>query len=106
MAYKLNFAERLALTKSYLNREKSAAELCQKYGIGRSYLSRLAKRYRTYGERGMDLAYMTPAYKRQLVERHLKDGVALDKLAAEAGISVSELEKWLKAYRRSGFYAS
>jgi transposase-like protein len=104
MGCKLSYEERLKLTCSYLNREASAAELCQQYGISRSYLSRLAKRYRSYGEKGMDLAYMTPSYKRQLVERHLKGGESLDKLAAEAGIMAADLEKWLKAYKRSGFY--
>jgi len=87
---------------SYINGEEAADALCTRYGISRSYLSRLAKRYRTYGERGMDLSYMTPAYKRQILERHLKGGETLTGLAEEASVAIDEVERWLKAYQRSG----
>ena len=99
---KLTFEERLALTLAYINGEEAADALCTRYGISRSYLSRLAKRYRTYGERGMDLSYMTPAYKRQILERHLKGGETLTGLAEEASVAIDEVERWLKAYQRSG----
>ncbi len=48
------------------------------------------------------LARLTPLARERLIRRHLEEGVPLNVLAADAGISLRTAYKWLRRFREGG----
>ncbi len=96
--------EKIAIIREHEEGHKTLKEICEKYGISKSYLCLLLRRYREEGTKGIaDTRYYTAEYKLSVVKRHYEDAVPIAELVKETGIQYRMIKGWLSAYTKNGY---
>ena len=93
--------EKIAIIREHEEGRKTLKQVCEKYGISKSYLCYLLKRYREEGEKRIaDTRYYSAEFKLQVVKRHYEDAVPIMDLVRETGIQYRMIKGWLSAYAK------
>lgn len=95
--------QKIAIIREHLEEHRTLKELCEKYGISRSYLCYLLKQYRENGKKGLAVTrYYSEEYKLSVVRRHYEDGATIMELVKETGIQNRMIKEWLSRYAKEG----
>ena len=96
--------EKIAIIREHEEGHKTLRQVCEKYGISKSYLCYLLKHYREEGEKGIaDTRYYSSEFKLKVVKRHYEDAVPIADLVRETGIQYRMIKGWLSAYAKRGY---
>lgn len=80
--------EKIAIIREHEEGHKTLKQVCEKYGISKSYLCYLLKRYREEGEKRIaDTRYYSAEFKLQVVKRHYEDAVPIMDLVGRRAFS-------------------
>lgn len=96
--------EKIAIIREHEEGHKTLKQVCEEYGISKSYLCYLLKRYREEGEKRIaDTRYYSAEFKLKVVKRHYEDAVPIMDLVRETGIQHRMIKGWLSAYAKNGY---
>ena len=96
--------EKIAIIREHEEGHKTLKQICEKYGISKSYLCYLLKHYREEGEKGIaDTRYYSAEFKLKVVKRHFEEAVSIMDLVKETGIQYRMIKGWLSAYSKGGY---
>ena len=85
-----------AIIQEHTERHRTLREICEEYGISKSYLCYLLKQYRENGKKGIaSTKYYSVEFKLEVVRRHYEDGATIVELVNETGIQYRMIKEWL-----------
>ena len=83
--------EKIAIIREHTEKHRTLREICEEYGISKSYLCYLLKQYRENGKNGISTTrYYSEAYKLRVVKCHYEDGATIMELVQETGIQYDQ----------------
>lgn len=96
--------EKITIIREHTERHRTLKEICEEYGISKSYLCYLLKQYQEHGKNGISTTrYYTEEYKLSVVKRHYEDGATIVDLVQETGIQYRMIKEWLSRYAKEGY---
>ena len=96
--------EKIAIIQEHTEKHRTLKEICEEYGISKSYLCYLLKQYKEHGKNGISTTrYYTGEYKLSVVKRHYEDGETIMDLVQETGIQHRMIKEWLSRYAKEGY---
>ena len=96
--------EKIANIREHTEKHRTLREICEEYGISKSYLCYLLKQYRENGKNGISTTrYYSEAYKLRVVKCHYEDGATIMELVQETGIQYRMIKEWLSRYAKEGY---
>lgn len=95
--------QKIAIIREHTEKHRTLKEICEEYGISKSYLCYLLKQYRDSGKKGIAaIKYYSEEFKLEVVKRHYEDGATIVELVKETGIQYRMIKEWLS--RRIHYY--
>ena len=95
--------EKIAILQEHTEHHRTLKEICEEYGISKSYLCYLLKQYRENGKRGIAATkYYSEEFKLGVVKRHYEEGTTIVELVKETGIQYRMIKEWLSRYAKEG----
>lgn len=96
--------QRIAIIREHTEKHRTLKEICEEYGISKSYLCYLLKQYRDSGKKGIAATkYYSEEFKLEVVKRHYEDGATIVELVKETGIQYRMIKEWLSRYAKEGY---
>lgn len=96
--------QRIAIIREHTEKHRTLKEICEEYGISKSYLCYLLKQYRDSGKKGIAATkYYSEEFKLEVVKRHYEDGATIVELVKETGIQYRIIKEWLSRYAKEGY---
>lgn len=96
--------QKVAIIQEHTERHRTLREICEEYGISKSYLCYLLKQYRENGKKGIaSTKYYSVEFKLEVVRRHYEDGATIVELVNETGIQYRMIKEWLSRYAKEGY---
>lgn len=93
--------EKIAILQEHTEHHRTLKEICEEYGISKSYLCYLLKQYRENGKRGIAATkYYSEEFKLGVVKRHYEEGTTIAELVKETGIQYRMIKEWLSRNRK------
>ena len=78
--------EKIAILQEHTEHHRTLKEICEEYGISKSYLCYLLKQYRESGKKRIAATkYYSEEFKLGIVKQHYEGGTAIAKLVKETG---------------------
>lgn len=98
-----SYEEKISIIQEHEEKHKTLKQICEEYGISKSYLCYLLKHYRETGKKSiMGTRYYSSEYKLNVVKRHYEDGASIADLTRETGIQHRMIKEWLSKYAKEG----
>lgn len=95
--------QKIAIIREHTEKQRTLKEICEEFGISKSYLCYLLKQYREHGKEGIAATrYYSEAFKLSVIKRHYEDGVTIVDLVKETGIQYRMIKEWLSRYAKKG----
>ena len=99
-----SYEEKISIIKEHEENHKTLRQICEEYGISKSYLCLLLKQYRETGKKSiMSTRYYSNEFKLKIVKRHYEDGISIADLTRETGIQHRMLKEWLSKFAKEGY---
>lgn len=96
--------QKIAIIREHTEKHRTLKEICEEYGISKSYLCYLLKQYRDSGKKGIAATkYYSEEFKLEVVKRHYEDGATIVELVKETGIQYRMIKEWLSRYAKEGY---
>lgn len=96
--------QKIAIIREHTERHRTLKEICEEYGISKSYLCYLLKQYREKGRKGIAATkYYSEEFKLSVVKRHYEEGRTIAELVKETGIQHRMIKEWLSRYAKEGY---
>lgn len=96
--------QKIAIIREHTEKHRTLKEICEEYGISKSYLCYLLKQYRDSGKKGIAATkYYSEEFKLEVVKRHYEDGATIVELVKETGIQYRMIKEWLTRYAKEGY---
>lgn len=96
--------EKIAIIREHTEKHRTLKSICEEYGISKSYLCLLLKRYRESGKNGITTTkFYSEEFKLSVVKRHYEDGATIADLVKETGIQYRMIKEWLSRYAKEGY---
>lgn len=96
--------QKIAIIREHTEKHRTLKEICEEYGISKSYLCYLLKQYRDSGKKGIATTkYYSEEFKLEVVKRHYEDGATIAELVKETGIQYRMIKEWLSRYAKEGY---
>ena len=96
--------QKIAIIQDHTEKHRTLKEICEEYGISKSYLCYLLKQYRENGRKGIAATrYYSEEFKLEVVRRHYEDGATIVELVKETGIQYRMIKEWLSRYAKEGY---
>jgi len=96
--------DKINIIREHEEKHKTLREICEEYGISKSYLCYLLRQYRNHGRNGIAATrYYSEEYKLKVVKRHYEDGIPIAELTKETGIQYRMIKEWLSRYAKEGY---
>lgn len=96
--------QKIAIIREHTEKHRTLKEICEEYGISKSYLCYLLKQYRDSGKKGIAATkYYSEEFKLEVVKRHYEDGATIVELVKETGIQYRMIKEWLSRYTKEGY---
>lgn len=99
-----SYDEKINIIREHEKNHKTLKQICDEYGISKSYLCYLLKQYREAGSKNIQSTqYYSNEFKLKVVKRHYEDGVTIADLTRETGIQYRMIKEWLQKYAKEGY---
>ena len=96
--------QKIEIIREHTEKHRTLKEICEEYGISKSYLCYLLKQYRDSGKKGIAATkYYSEEFKLEVVKRHYEDGATIVELVKETGIQYRMIKEWLSRYAKEGY---
>lgn len=96
--------QKISIIREHTEKHRTLKEICEEYGISKSYLCYLLKQYRDSGKKGIAATkYYSEEFKLEVVKRHYEDGATIVELVKETGIQYRMIKEWLSRYAKEGY---
>ena len=96
--------QKTAIIQEHTEHHRTLKEICEEYGISKSYLCYLLKQYREKGRKGIAATkYYSEEFKLSVVKRHYEEGMTIAELVKETGIQHRMIKEWLSRYAKEGY---
>ena len=96
--------EKITIIQEHEEKHKTLKQICDEYGVSKSYLCYLLRRYRESCKKGISKTrYYSAEYKLKVVRRHYEDGIPIADLTRETGIQYRMIKEWLERYAKDGY---
>jgi transposase-like protein len=96
--------EKISIVKAHEEGGRTLKQVCDEYGISKSYLCYLLKNYR---ERGTDsiqtTRYHSSEFKLRIIKRYYEEGIPIAELSRESGVQYRMIKEWLERYSKKGY---
>ena len=96
--------QKIAIIQEHTEHHRTLKEICEEYGISKSYLCYLLKQYRENGKKGIAATkYYSEELKLSVIKRHYEEGATIAELVKETGIQYRMIKEWLSRYAKEGY---